>query len=162
MEKIKHKINMLFLFNALLQWNMNGSRMFHHHPWRIILVNNAFISFVICWLICSGPPQLYKLNIHNVVSEFVPLIMNTIMLQVSPQARYVRVCFCVCAYVMYTNMSGVCPQSFPWLLLNLNFYTVVCVYLVYLSVLLWVVPLASISARFDFSTCAVCHCFWEA
>uniref|UniRef100_A0A7N8X0X7 Transformation/transcription domain-associated protein n=1 Tax=Mastacembelus armatus TaxID=205130 RepID=A0A7N8X0X7_9TELE len=31
--------------------------------------------------------QLYKLNIHNVVSEFVPLIMNTIMLQVSPQAR---------------------------------------------------------------------------
>ncbi|XP_016126176.1 transformation/transcription domain-associated protein [Sinocyclocheilus grahami] len=31
--------------------------------------------------------QLYKLNIHNAVSEFVPLIMNTIMLQVSPQAR---------------------------------------------------------------------------
>nr|XP_061807203.1 transformation/transcription domain-associated protein-like isoform X1 [Nerophis lumbriciformis] len=31
--------------------------------------------------------QLYKLNIHNVVSEFVPLIMSTIMLQVSPQAR---------------------------------------------------------------------------
>nr|XP_046232222.1 transformation/transcription domain-associated protein [Scatophagus argus] len=31
--------------------------------------------------------QLYKLNIHNVVSEFVPLIMNTIMLQVSVQAR---------------------------------------------------------------------------
>uniref|UniRef100_A0A672GM93 Transformation/transcription domain-associated protein n=1 Tax=Salarias fasciatus TaxID=181472 RepID=A0A672GM93_SALFA len=31
--------------------------------------------------------QLYKLNIHNVVSEFVPLIMNTIMLQVSPAAR---------------------------------------------------------------------------
>lgn len=31
--------------------------------------------------------QLYKLNIHNVVSEFVPLIMNTIMLQVTPQAR---------------------------------------------------------------------------
>ncbi|XP_065098610.1 transformation/transcription domain-associated protein isoform X4 [Paramisgurnus dabryanus] len=31
--------------------------------------------------------QLYKLNIHNVVSEFVPLIMNTIMLQVSAQAR---------------------------------------------------------------------------
>lgn len=31
--------------------------------------------------------QLYKLNIHNVVSEFVPLIMNTIMLQVSSQAR---------------------------------------------------------------------------
>ncbi|XP_032430561.1 transformation/transcription domain-associated protein isoform X1 [Xiphophorus hellerii] len=32
--------------------------------------------------------QLYKLNIHNVVSEFVPLIMNTIILQVSPQARH--------------------------------------------------------------------------
>uniref|UniRef100_A0A672PV78 Transformation/transcription domain-associated protein-like n=1 Tax=Sinocyclocheilus grahami TaxID=75366 RepID=A0A672PV78_SINGR len=31
--------------------------------------------------------QLYKLSIHNVVSDFVPLIMNTIMLQVSPQAR---------------------------------------------------------------------------
>ncbi|XP_048847031.1 transformation/transcription domain-associated protein isoform X2 [Brienomyrus brachyistius] len=31
--------------------------------------------------------QLYKLNIHNVVSEFVPLIMTTIMLQVSAQAR---------------------------------------------------------------------------
>ncbi|XP_059386724.1 transformation/transcription domain-associated protein-like isoform X1 [Carassius carassius] len=31
--------------------------------------------------------QLYKLNIHNVVSDFVPLIMNTIMLQVSPQGR---------------------------------------------------------------------------
>uniref|UniRef100_A0A673J1K8 Transformation/transcription domain-associated protein n=1 Tax=Sinocyclocheilus rhinocerous TaxID=307959 RepID=A0A673J1K8_9TELE len=31
--------------------------------------------------------QLYKLSIHNAVSEFVPLIMNTIMLQVSPQAR---------------------------------------------------------------------------
>ncbi|KAF5906286.1 transformation/transcription domain-associated protein isoform X1, partial [Clarias magur] len=31
--------------------------------------------------------QLYKLNIHSVVSEFVPLIMSTIMLQVSPQAR---------------------------------------------------------------------------
>uniref|UniRef100_A0A3Q2UJ62 Transformation/transcription domain-associated protein n=1 Tax=Fundulus heteroclitus TaxID=8078 RepID=A0A3Q2UJ62_FUNHE len=32
--------------------------------------------------------QLYKLNIHNVVSEFVPLIMNTIMLQVSAQAHH--------------------------------------------------------------------------
>lgn len=31
--------------------------------------------------------QLYKLNIHSVVSEFVPLIMSTIMLQVSAQAR---------------------------------------------------------------------------
>ncbi|XP_077594918.1 transformation/transcription domain-associated protein isoform X1 [Stigmatopora nigra] len=34
--------------------------------------------------------QLYKLNIHNVVSEFVPLIMSTIMLQVSPQARQLK------------------------------------------------------------------------
>uniref|UniRef100_A0A670YBT6 Transformation/transcription domain associated protein n=1 Tax=Pseudonaja textilis TaxID=8673 RepID=A0A670YBT6_PSETE len=31
--------------------------------------------------------QLYKLNIHNVVAEFVPLIMNTIIIQVSNQAR---------------------------------------------------------------------------
>uniref|UniRef100_A0A803TE16 Transformation/transcription domain associated protein n=1 Tax=Anolis carolinensis TaxID=28377 RepID=A0A803TE16_ANOCA len=31
--------------------------------------------------------QLYKLNIHNVVAEFVPLIMNTIIIQVSTQAR---------------------------------------------------------------------------
>eukprot|EP00079_Xenopus_tropicalis_P039067 XP_017952838.1 PREDICTED: transformation/transcription domain-associated protein isoform X2 [Xenopus tropicalis] len=31
--------------------------------------------------------QLYKLNIHNVVSEFVPLIMSTIVTQVSPNAR---------------------------------------------------------------------------
>uniref|UniRef100_A0A8C3CL18 Transformation/transcription domain associated protein n=1 Tax=Cairina moschata TaxID=8855 RepID=A0A8C3CL18_CAIMO len=31
--------------------------------------------------------QLYKLNIHNVVAEFVPLIMNTIIIQVSVQAR---------------------------------------------------------------------------
>ncbi|XP_030782403.1 transformation/transcription domain-associated protein-like [Rhinopithecus roxellana] len=31
--------------------------------------------------------QLYKLNIHNVVAEFVPLIMNTIAIQVSAQAR---------------------------------------------------------------------------
>ncbi|OXB82719.1 UNVERIFIED_CONTAM: hypothetical protein H355_000417 [Colinus virginianus] len=31
--------------------------------------------------------QLYKLNIHNVVAEFVPLIMNTIIIQVSAQAR---------------------------------------------------------------------------
>jgi transformation/transcription domain-associated protein len=31
--------------------------------------------------------QLYKLNIHNVVAEFVPLIMNTIAIQVSTQAR---------------------------------------------------------------------------
>ncbi|XP_072415930.1 transformation/transcription domain-associated protein isoform X1 [Chiloscyllium punctatum] len=31
--------------------------------------------------------QLYKQSIHNVVSEFVPLIMSTIMLQVTPQAR---------------------------------------------------------------------------
>ncbi|KAM4023906.1 transformation/transcription domain-associated protein [Anomaloglossus baeobatrachus] len=31
--------------------------------------------------------QLYKLNIHNMVSEFVPLIMNTIVTQVSASAR---------------------------------------------------------------------------
>ncbi|XP_048465653.1 transformation/transcription domain-associated protein [Rhincodon typus] len=31
--------------------------------------------------------QLYKQSIHNVVSDFVPLIMSTIMLQVTPQAR---------------------------------------------------------------------------
>ncbi|KAM4631836.1 transformation/transcription domain-associated protein isoform 1-T1 [Discoglossus pictus] len=31
--------------------------------------------------------QLYKLNIHSVVSEFVPLIMNTIVTQVSASAR---------------------------------------------------------------------------
>ncbi|XP_072275172.1 transformation/transcription domain-associated protein [Pyxicephalus adspersus] len=31
--------------------------------------------------------QLYKLNIHNMVSEFVPLIMNTIVTQVSANAR---------------------------------------------------------------------------
>lgn len=31
--------------------------------------------------------KLYKLNIHNVVAEFVPLIMNTIIIQVSAQAR---------------------------------------------------------------------------
>lgn len=31
--------------------------------------------------------QLYKLNIHNMVSEFVPLIMNTIVTQVSATAR---------------------------------------------------------------------------
>lgn len=43
-----------------------------------------------CWFHSLTPDfssQLYKLNIHNVVSEFVPLIMNTIMLQVSQQAR---------------------------------------------------------------------------
>ncbi|CAJ0925872.1 unnamed protein product [Ranitomeya imitator] len=32
-------------------------------------------------------PLLYKLNIHNMVSEFVPLIMNTIVTQVSTTAR---------------------------------------------------------------------------
>uniref|UniRef100_A0A8D0S4C7 Transformation/transcription domain associated protein n=1 Tax=Sus scrofa TaxID=9823 RepID=A0A8D0S4C7_PIG len=31
--------------------------------------------------------QLYKVNIHSVVAEFVPLIMNTIAIQVSAQAR---------------------------------------------------------------------------
>ncbi|XP_077979126.1 transformation/transcription domain-associated protein-like [Glandiceps talaboti] len=31
--------------------------------------------------------QLYKQNVHNVVAEFIPLIMNTIVLQPSPQAR---------------------------------------------------------------------------
>lgn len=36
------------------------------------------------WYVCF---QLYKLNIHNVVAEFVPLIMNTIAIQVSAQAR---------------------------------------------------------------------------
>ncbi|KAF4085228.1 hypothetical protein AMELA_G00114400 [Ameiurus melas] len=33
--------------------------------------------------------QLYKLNIHNVVSEFVPLIMNTIMLQTLSFLAYI-------------------------------------------------------------------------
>ncbi|XP_078728881.1 transformation/transcription domain-associated protein isoform X3 [Lampetra fluviatilis] len=31
--------------------------------------------------------QLYKQSIHNVVAEFIPLIMSTITLQVSPQAK---------------------------------------------------------------------------
>ncbi|XP_070565955.1 transformation/transcription domain-associated protein-like isoform X2 [Ptychodera flava] len=31
--------------------------------------------------------QLYKQNVHNVVAEFIPLIMNTIVLQPSQQAR---------------------------------------------------------------------------
>ncbi|OWK61904.1 Transformation/transcription domain-associated protein [Lonchura striata] len=35
----------------------------------------------------SETRTLYKLNIHNVVAEFVPLIMNTIIIQVSAQAR---------------------------------------------------------------------------
>ncbi|PNI89689.1 TRRAP isoform 6 [Pan troglodytes] len=35
----------------------------------------------------SETRTLYKLNIHNVVAEFVPLIMNTIAIQVSAQAR---------------------------------------------------------------------------
>lgn len=35
--------------------------------------------------------QLYKQNIHNDVAEFVPLIMNTIVLQPSPQQRYVQI-----------------------------------------------------------------------
>lgn len=55
---------------------------------------NVYIKMLEDFFLCSNSgcmfalsPQLYKLNIHNVVSEFVPLIMNTIMLQVSPQAR---------------------------------------------------------------------------
>ncbi|KAK2117152.1 hypothetical protein P7K49_004038 [Saguinus oedipus] len=38
------------------------------------------------WAILNAT-VLYKLNIHNVVAEFVPLIMNTIAIQVSAQAR---------------------------------------------------------------------------
>ncbi|KAL7979236.1 hypothetical protein Chor_015260 [Crotalus horridus] len=38
-------------------------------------------------LITTIVVKLYKLNIHNVVAEFVPLIMNTIIIQVSNQAR---------------------------------------------------------------------------
>ncbi|KAG8145673.1 hypothetical protein E2320_012168 [Naja naja] len=37
-------------------------------------------------LITTIVVKLYKLNIHNVVAEFVPLIMNTIIIQVSNQA----------------------------------------------------------------------------
>jgi len=31
--------------------------------------------------------QLYKQNVHNDVAEFIPLIMNTIVLQPTPQQR---------------------------------------------------------------------------
>jgi len=31
--------------------------------------------------------QLYKQHVHNDVAEFIPLIMNTIVLQPSPQQR---------------------------------------------------------------------------
>lgn len=63
-------------------------------------------------------PQLYKLNIHNVVSEFVPLIMNTIMLQVSPQARW-DVCVCVCVFpfnkVHFLTAIYVIRGAFNWM-----------------------------------------------
>jgi transformation/transcription domain-associated protein len=32
--------------------------------------------------------QLYKVNVHQDVSEFIPLIMNTITLQPNAQHRY--------------------------------------------------------------------------
>ena len=33
--------------------------------------------------------QLYKQHVHNEVAEFIPLIMNTIVLQPSQQQRWV-------------------------------------------------------------------------
>jgi len=32
--------------------------------------------------------QLYKQHVHNDVAEFIPLIMNTIVLQPTPQQRW--------------------------------------------------------------------------
>lgn len=81
---------------------MTGLKTLHSFPLHMLINPRIKItSSVIIWLyhnevfffFASTPPppayssQLYKLNIHNVVSEFVPLIMSTIMLQVSPQAR---------------------------------------------------------------------------
>lgn len=54
---------------------------------RSVYLNVFSFFFINLLCVFALRPQLYKLNIHNVVSEFVPLIMNTIMLQVSPQAR---------------------------------------------------------------------------
>lgn len=48
--------------------------------------NELHVSLIILFLFFFFF-KLYKLNIHNVVAEFVPLIMNTIIIQVSAQAR---------------------------------------------------------------------------
>ena len=36
--------------------------------------------------------QLYKQHVHNDVAEFIPLIMNTIVLQPTPQQRSYDFC----------------------------------------------------------------------
>lgn len=72
--------------------------------------NMKFSLFPLC-------VKLYKLNIHNVVSEFVPLIMNTIMLQVSVQARYVFSCATAevihvfCASLIHSTVNTFCCFS---------------------------------------------------
>ena len=37
--------------------------------------------------------QLYKQHVHNDVAEFIPLIMNTIVLQPTPQQRFLLTYF---------------------------------------------------------------------
>uniref|UniRef100_A0A8C6Y4X9 Transformation/transcription domain-associated protein n=1 Tax=Naja naja TaxID=35670 RepID=A0A8C6Y4X9_NAJNA len=53
-----------------------------HSSWLLSLKVLAELPIIVVLMY-----QLYKLNIHNVVAEFVPLIMNTIIIQVSNQAR---------------------------------------------------------------------------
>uniref|UniRef100_A0A8C7DLJ4 Uncharacterized protein n=1 Tax=Oncorhynchus kisutch TaxID=8019 RepID=A0A8C7DLJ4_ONCKI len=55
----------------------------HHHPPGSLSVKVLAKLPIIVVLMY----QMYKLNIHNMVSEIVPFIMNTMMLQVSPLAR---------------------------------------------------------------------------
>lgn len=55
----------------------------HHHPPGSLSIKVLAKLPIIVVLMY----QMYELNIHNMVFEIVPLIMNTMMLQVSPLAR---------------------------------------------------------------------------
>lgn len=55
----------------------------HHHPPGSLSIKVLAELPIIVVLMY----QMYKLKINNLVSDIVPLVMNTMMLQVSPLAR---------------------------------------------------------------------------
>ena len=55
----------------------------HASSFRVVVINNHNKKkLLFCFLF-----QLYKQNVHSVVADFIPLIMNTIILQPSLTAR---------------------------------------------------------------------------
>ena len=64
--------------------------MLYHFPFQFNLIPKAVLSLKVLAelpIIVVLMYQLYKVNVHNDVAEFIPLIMTTITLQPTPQQR---------------------------------------------------------------------------